>query len=349
MGKFIFVTDLHMHPFVDFSKADGEYITSRFKEQVEALAKVFSIARKKKAKVIIGGDVFHKRGAVKTEVFNKVFKVLQDNYDIETHILRGNHDSTTNSLYTHSSITPLGALPNVHVYNTPKQPVIDGVGFYFLPYGDEVEQMKEFIQSGDKVDQDDIEILVAHIGVEGATQGKHSHRLSGAFGYGDLRPDYFDYILLGHYHKRQQLSTDHNRHLYGGSFMQHNFGDEGQDKGVHFIDTDKEDIEFIPLDTTQFVTIQGNDAPENLEEVMSNNFVRFLGSAKEIQALQKIQEMNADSGLENIRIEVQRDYNKEARMGLDASMSEVDIVKKFAESKFPNSIDEALECLQEAR
>lgn len=349
MGKFIFVTDLHMHPFVDFSKADGEYITTRFKEQIRALENVFSIARKKEAKIIIGGDVFHKRGAVKTEVFNKVFKVLSDNEDIETHVLRGNHDSTTNSLRTHSSITPFKSLPNVHIYNTPKQHVIDGVGFYFLPYGDEVEEMKEFIHSGDKVDSSDTNILVAHIGVEGATQGKHSHRLSGAFGYGDLRPDYFDYILLGHYHKRQQLSTEHNRHFYGGSFMQHNFGDEGQDKGVHFIDTDEGLVEFIPLETTKFVTIQGNNAPSNLEEIMANNFVRFLGSTDEIKVLQKLQETNKDLGLDNIRIELQRDYTQEARMGLDASMSEEEIVKKFAQDKFPGAVEEALECLQEAR
>jgi len=349
MAKFIFATDLHMHPFVDFSQADGEYITTRFKEQIRALENVFSIARKEKAKVIIGGDVFHKRGAIKTEVFNKVFKVFQENGDIESHILRGNHDSTTNSLRTHSSITPLKALPNVHVYNTPKRHSIDGVGFYFLPYGDETEEMKEFINSGDKVDSSDIEVLVAHIGVDGASQGKHSHRLSGAFGYGDLRPDYFNFILLGHYHKRQQLSTDHNRHFYGGSYMQHNFGDEGQDKGVHLIDTEANTVEFIPLETTKFVTVQGNDVPSNLEEVMKNSFVRFLGSANEVKALQNLQEANKELGLDNIRIELQRDYTQEARMGLNASMSEEDIVRKFAQDKFPGSVDEALECLREAR
>lgn len=337
-----------MHDFTDFSTPDKEFITSRFREQINALEEVYRIASKKEATVIFGGDLFHKRGAVKTEIFNKVFELIERNEHVPTLMLRGNHDSVTNSLNSFSSIEPFSVLKNVTLFDTPETINI-GVNVTFLPYGDETEEMKDFLKKEALKPKVNPTILVAHVGVEGATQGKHSHRLSGAFGYGDLQPRYFDFILLGHYHKRQQLTAEHNRHFYGGSFMQHNFGDEGQDKGVHLIDTDKGDVEFIPLNTTQFVTVQGNDVPDNLEDIMNTSFVRFLGSADEIKSLQKIQEMNKDTGLENIRIELQRDYTQEARMGLDASMSESDIVTKFAQNKYPNAVEEALECLQEAR
>lgn len=337
-----------MHNFTDFSTPDKEYITSRFREQIEALQKVFDIARENDATLIIGGDIFHKRGSVKTEVFNKVFELVERNYDVDVLMLRGNHDAVTNSLYTSSSIEPFGVLSNVTVINEPEvMNYPDSTRILFLPYGDETEEMKKFINEEAGKEKDRPTILVAHIGVEGASQGKHSHRLSGAFGYGDLAPEYFDYILLGHYHKRQLLGTN-PKHLYGGSFMQHNFGDEGQDKGVHLIDSEEGTIDFIPIETTKFRTITTKDNIDDIEGILDSNFVRFIGSSNELKALDKLKD--SDNGqLHKMRVELQRDYQQEARMGLDASMSEEDIVKAFAEQKFPDAIEEALECLQEAR
>ena len=350
--KFIFATDLHMHNFTDFSIPDEEYITSRFYEQIVALEKTYDIARKNDATLIIGGDVFHRRGSVKTEVFNKVFETISRNNDIETYILRGNHDSVTNSLYSQSSLEPLSKIGNVHVITKPCHMVGEEgeVNITFLPYGDEIIEMKEFLNtiSKDYRGVKETQMLVAHIGLEGATQGKHSHRLSGAFGLGDLHPEFYDFILLGHYHKRQGINSKNPNHLYGGSFMQHNFGDEGQDTGVHLIDTEEMTTTFIPIDTPQFVTIDGKNIPDNLEDLIRNNYVRFVGNSEEVKAVDRLKDIT-DFDLSNIRVELQRDYNHEARMGLDATMSEEEIVRNFAKQKFPNSIEEALECLNEAQ
>lgn len=353
--KFIFATDLHMHNFTDFSTPDEEYITSRFYEQAKALEKTYDIARKNDAPLIIGGDVFHRRGSVKTEVFNKVFEIISRNNDIETYILRGNHDSVTNSLYTQTSLEPISKLDNVHLFSEPYQLRMEPengetINISFLPYGDETEDMKEFLDTtvGTLKDKPGTNILVGHIGLEGATQGKHSHRLSGAFGLGDLHPEFYDFILLGHYHKRQGINSKNPNHLYGGSFMQHNFGDEGQDTGVHLIDTEEMTTTFIPIDTPQFVTIDGKNIPDNLEDLIRNNYVRFVGNSEEVKAVDRLEDIT-DFDFSNIRVELQRDYNHEARMGLDASMSEEEIVRNFAEQKFPNSIEEALECLNEAQ
>src|SRR5699024_4880023 len=127
------------------------------------------------ATLIIGGDVFHRRGSVKTEVFNKVFETISRNDDIETYILRGNHDSVTNSLYTQTSLEPLSKLDNVYLFSEPYQLRMEPengeiINVSFLPYGDETEEMKEFLDT--MVDtlknRPGVNILVGHIGLEGA-------------------------------------------------------------------------------------------------------------------------------------------------------------------------------------
>lgn len=332
--------------FEDFSKVDEEFGNDRFREQIEALQETFDIAREHNADMILGGDLFHRRGSVKVEVFNKVYETFHKNKDVNVYMLRGNHDANTNSLYTQSSIEPFQYLENVTVISEPTRIDKEGnnVSITFLPYGDEVEDMKDFLDTDSQSTSYETQILVAHIGVEGATQGKRSHRLSGAFGYGDLHPDTYQFILLGHYHKRQMLGGNPN-HLYGGSFLQHNFGDEGQDKGVHVIDTDEGTTTFVPIKTRQFITVNGNDVPENIEEIVENNFVRFVGDTKEVRVLENLQEQGVE--LPNVRIELQRDYTQEARMDLEATMSESEIVKKYTEEKYPRVTQKALECLSE--
>lgn len=193
--KFIFFTDSHFHLFTNYAKPDEDYVNDRFKEQIEALQKVFDIAREEKADVIFGGDLFHKRNSVDTRVYNKVFEVLARNRDIDVYMLRGNHDSVTNSLYTSSSIEPIGYLPNVHIFSSTDTFSFTDVNLVFEPYGDETEEIKEHIKGS--YDENKTNILVAHLGVEGSLTGKGSHRLEGAFGYQDLLPDNYDFILLG--------------------------------------------------------------------------------------------------------------------------------------------------------
>lgn len=351
--RIVFATDLHMHNFTEFAKPTDN-ISDRFEAQLATLQKTFDIAREKKANLFIGGDLFHNRGAVGTKVFNKTFEVFANNPDVPVYILRGNHDSVTNSIRTVASIEPLRALKNVFVITHPTEILFEeeetdeengkGVNVLFMPYGDETEEMKQYIQEYEP--EGEKNIFVGHLGLEGSLQGKGTHRLAGAFGLQDLRPDVFDYILLGHYHKRQTLGDNPN-FIYGGNFMQVNFGDEGQEKGVHFIDTEKEHgIEFIPIKNKMFVTIDGNNLPDNLDDIIENNYVRFIGTKEQVQAIKNI-DTQEQLDFSNVRVEVERDYSKETRMGLDSTMTEVEIVERFAKEKYPNAVEASLECLRE--
>ncbi|XWX29943.1 SbcD-like subunit of palindrome specific endonuclease [Staphylococcus phage PG-2021_40] len=338
--KFIFFTDSHFHLFTDFSKPDEQYVNDRFKEQVETLQKVFDIARKEQATIIFGGDLFHKRNAVNTKVYNTVFSTFAINNDVQVLLLRGNHDATTNSLYTDSSIDTFDYLPNVSVIKSLSTITKDNVNLVFTAYGDETEEIKSYINSS--YDKDMVNILVGHLGVEGSLTGKGSHRLEGAFGYQDLQPDLYDFILLGHYHRRQYFNNPN--HLYGGSLMQQSFSDEQESNGVHLIDTDKLETTYITLDTRRFITIQGDNVPDNLDELMERgHFIRLIGSKEQA----KVVELDTNEQSNNIRVEIQKEYTVEKRIENDVTDEPIDIAKGFADKYYPHAKSEIVECLKE--
>ena len=338
--KFVFFTDSHFHLFTNYAKPDDEFVNDRFKEQTEALQKVFDIAREEKADVIFGGDLFHKRNSVDTRVYNKVFEVLARNRDIDVYMLRGNHDSVTNSLYTSSSIEPIGYLPNVHIFSSTDTFSFTDVNLVFEPYGDETEEIKEHIKGS--YDENKTNILVAHIGVEGSLTGKGSHRLEGAFGYQDLLPDNYAFILLGHYHRRQYFTNPN--HFYGGSLMQQSFSDEQESNGVHLIDTDKLTTEFIPINTRRFITIQGEDIPENFDQLIEeDNFIRVIGTANHAKVL----EMDESMKDKNVEVQIKKEYTVEKRIDSDVSDDPLTIASTYAKQYSPESENEILECLKE--
>lgn len=338
--KFLFFTDSHFHLFTDYSKPDNEYVNDRFKEQIGALQKVFDIARKEQATIIFGGDLFHKRNAVNTVVYNEVFGVFAKNSDVGVLLLRGNHDATTNSLYTDSSVDTFNYLPNVKVIKSLNTVTKDNVNIVFTAYGDETEEIKNYIKSS--YDKDMVNILVGHLGVEGSLVGKGSHRLEGAFGYQDLQPELYEFILLGHYHRRQYFQNPN--HLYGGSLMQQSFSDEQKANGVHLIDTENITTEFIEIKTRRFVTIQGDNVPDNIEELISQgHFIRFVGSREQA----KVIELENTEETNNIRVEIQKEYTVEKRIENNVTDEPIDIAKGFADKYYPNAKVEIVECLKE--
>ncbi|QQV88514.1 exonuclease [Staphylococcus phage ZCSS1] len=336
--KFLFFTDSHFHLFTNYAKPDEQYENDRFREQIEALQKVFDIAKEEKATVIFGGDLFHKRNAVNTKVYNSVFSTFAKNQDVQVLLLRGNHDATTNSLYTDSSIDTFDYLPNVDVIKSLSTVTKDNVNIVFTAYGDETEEIKSYIKNS--YDKDMVNILVSHLGVEGSLVGKGSHRLEGAFGYQDLQPDLYDFILLGHYHRRQYFSNPN--HLYGGSLMQQSFSDEQEANGVHLIDTEKMTTEFTPINTRKFITVQGDNIPENIDELVEQgHFIRFIGTPEQAKALE------LDEVESNVQVQMKKKYTVEKRIDSEVTDDPVTIASSYADKYYPEAKDKIVECLKE--
>lgn len=348
MTKVIAFSDFHAHIFNDYAKPDPEYVNDRFRAQMETLQKVFDMAREQRAVVLFAGDLFHKRSKIDDVVFNTVYRVFAENADVPVLMTRGNHDSRTNATVTPHWLETFQYLPNVSVFAVPEKKYISaGRGSFFhyaIPYSDDTEFLKqkivEFAEHAKK--QTIPTILTGHIGVDGSEVGKYSHRLEGAFKVGDLFPDVFDYVLLGHYHKRQFLAGLDNV-CYIGNTIQTSFSDEGQEKGVMLLDTGKKTKpEFIPIKNKQFITL--TEITADTQEIIDNNYVRFILPKEQAQEVEIFKEAS-----DNIRVEIKKEYTTETRIQIDRTSTEEHIVEAFAKEYYPAAVDVALDILREAK
>lgn len=344
MTKVIFFTDFHAHIFEDFATPDPEFVNDRFRAQIMTLHKVYAIAREEDAVVVFGGDLFHKRAKVDDIVFNCIYDVIATYTDIPTYLIRGNHDSRNNTTDSPHWLKTFGYLPHVTVFAKPGACMIGpDVVLCAVPYSDDTEFLKsEIVRFAKDVEQsDNYSLLVGHIGVDGSEVGKYSHRLEGAFKVGDLFPDVFDYVALGHYHKRQFLGGTDNV-FYAGNTIQTSFSDEGQDKGVFLIDFENMGKpQFIPIENKKFITLTEID--ENTQELVDNNYVRFILPPNKAQEVAIFKEAT-----DNIRVEIQKEYKTETRISISMESNEEQIVAAYTNEFYPEATELALDILKEA-
>jgi DNA repair exonuclease SbcCD nuclease subunit len=345
--KVVHFADFHAHIFHEFAKADPEFVNDRFRAQIDTLKKVFEIARENGAILTFGGDLFHNRSKLEDVVFNAVFDVIAENSDIPTYLLRGNHDSKNNTTDSEHWLKAFRHLSHVTVIDKPEMVYVnhDGEDLWLcgIPYSDDVAFLKEKIEEfAQEVAKDDIpSILMAHVGVDGSETGRYSHRLEGAFSVDDLKPALFTYVPLGHYHKRQFLG-DRSNIFYTGNTIQTSFSDEGQEKGVMLMDTEEVEPEFIAIDNKLFITITQID--ENTQDTVDNNYVRFVLPQDQAQEVEVYREAS-----DNFRVEVQREYQIESRIGIGMDSTEEQIVEAYAQKHYPESAELAVEILKEAK
>jgi DNA repair exonuclease SbcCD nuclease subunit len=342
--KVIHFTDFHAHIFEDFAKPDPEFVNDRFRAQLDTLQRVFDLAREHNAAVVFGGDLFHKRSKLEDVVFNNVYKVFAQNNDIATYLVRGNHDSKNNTTNSEHWLEVFKYLDHITVLDKPAR--VDMWGkctLYAIPYSDDTNYLKQCIGAfaDQQAKEDKPSILAAHIGVDGSEVGKYSHRLEGAFKIGDLYPDVFTYVALGHYHKRQFLGGLHNV-FYTGNTIQTSFSDEGQEKGVMLIDLENSSQpEFIPIENKLFMTLTGVD--EHTQDLVNNHYVRLVLSKEQAREVEVFKDDE-----DNFRLEVQREYKLETRIDISVESETAQIVSAYAKEFCPEAEALLLDILKEA-
>jgi exonuclease SbcD len=108
-------------------------------------------------------------------------------------------------------------------------------------------------------------ILAAHVWVAGATAGSEKSMTLGqehALLLSNVANPAFDYVALGHIHKRQVLSQNPPT-IYAGSLERLDFGEEADDKGFYVVDVQPDGVEgkrqvsyqFQPVAGRRFLTI----------------------------------------------------------------------------------------------
>jgi exonuclease SbcD len=116
-------------------------------------------------------------------------------------------------------------------------------------------------------------LLVAHASVSTAKPGSERSMLVGrdpVLLLGNVALPAFDYVALGHIHRRQALLQSPPV-VYAGSLERFDFGDEAEDKGFYLVNIEKKgkekrvDYEFHEINARRFVTVTVDIAAEDAD------------------------------------------------------------------------------------
>lgn len=198
-----------------------------------------------------------------------------------TLVLLGNHDMNLKHERLVSSMDPLAMHPQIDLFREPGIVSIGGTEFLMLPYFEDQSKLVDLVNRIATKDPARAAkmIVCGHMGINGAVQiTKYNTTFSGALG-----PDIFEPFLrtwTGHFHVKQTMA---HRVDYLGSPLQFNFGDSGDDRGVHVYDTETNELTFIRnpfYDSFEFISsddVQKHITGEiDLSDHLKDKFVTII-------------------------------------------------------------------------
>jgi DNA repair exonuclease SbcCD nuclease subunit len=354
--KLAVIADVHAHNYKEFDSKSDRTGSERLDKIIETLEFVRDDCVKRGIKhLLFAGDMFHIRSRVNTVVFNAVYDVIKTyhSHGIEVIGIAGNHDQHDNSDVPEHSLHTFNDLPGVTIYDDLSVHTIDKestVDIYCVPYSKNAQRIKDWIAEQEEGHSPASRICLFHLGISGAFVGTGSYPMADAFRPEDLRPDFFKYIVGGHFHKRQFIE-DHPHFFYAGAPLEHSFSDEGEDKGYFIIDTSKRwDVSFVPIPSPRFITIAGADlshpATKNLLNSCANggHYIRALLREDEVATFNSL----IPEGLK-YKVILEKVYEEQTRVNVKIGMTEEEVVTKYAEEHNPDALEIGLKILEEVK
>lgn len=245
-------SDHHAHNFQYGSERKlGEvcgrkgYYNSRFLASLDIIKEIGDYAEAHDAHVLFGGDLFHQRAGVATDVLMGTSWAMDSlaSRALSTHLIPGNHDYADREGLIHSLLgighdsrdtfdddpfhTPAMVCDRPSIFNNylPQSAVV----VHTIPFRENKEDFIKQVNSiSSTLSDKHFNILLAHQGIQGSTIGSDfvltsSHDIS----INDI-PDNFNLCLFGHYHKHQEVKENV---YYIGASHQHNWGDANDPRG----------------------------------------------------------------------------------------------------------------------
>lgn len=238
MSKVLIFSDLHIH--------NHKKNVNRLNDCLKVLEWVLKEAVSNNCKdILFLGDLFHERSKIDIMNYLKTFEVFMDfNFkhpEINVWLLVGNHDMYHKESWDINSIKPFTAIPNINIIEKPQTVEIQGVKVDFLPHTENPFKELDALKSGRS--KDDLQLLLGHLAVHGATLNTLYGTTADVIVEHDdvmqqIDPVVFeewDQTFLGHYHAPQVLTANGSVE-YVGSPLELSFGEAYQDKHIIIFD-----------------------------------------------------------------------------------------------------------------
>lgn len=244
--KFLHLADLHLGKRVDE--------TSFYEDQRFLIDEILRVALENGVfAVIIAGDIYDKStpSAEAVTLLDTLLSSLAKN-DIRAYIVSGNHDSAERLSYANGIFRNSGIYIN-GVYSGSPEVVTaecggERVNFYLLPFFKPVNarrfypdkeiitysQAMEITLSSVPVNKDETNILVTHQLVTGSKQsGSEELNIGGIDAIDPAAFSAFDYVALGHIHKRQSFCG--GKIVYPGTPVKYSLSEAADEKDVTLV------------------------------------------------------------------------------------------------------------------
>ena len=278
--KFVHIADMHFDsPFVNLSEKDIMGDLRRL-EQRKVFKKIIEYIKENNIKYFfISGDLYEHK-YIKQSTIDYINKLFEEIPETNIYIAPGNHDPyTKNSYYNKYNWSK-----NVKIFG-PKVEKIETQDANIYGYG-----FDDFYCSDSGIENIELEqtekpnILIIHGNIDGSTiEDMQYNSMSKKM----LEEKGFDYVALGHIHKKDYNVEENQKIVYPGSTISLGFDELGE-HGMIVGDVEKNKLEtqFIKLDDKQFTKRELNvdniySKEELIEkinelEIEENNYVEII-------------------------------------------------------------------------
>lgn len=245
----IHTADWHLHPYKSYATITEHGLNSRLAEQITAIAGMIEWGQQHGAShLIFSGDATHSlhenigKAVIRAAyvLFEKAKKAGMKNI-----IIPGNHD-----IYQEKTIfRPFQDV--AEIITKPTSMRVDDDVFTFIPFtkppGRFVERLAEQMK---KIDWNSSrkKFLICHQMFAGASIGPSEYRFKFKLAVDPEEVKLYDHVISGHCHKSQEIGNI----VYTGSPLQHDHGDEGDERGFWF--WDGVEMRFMPINGPKFHT-----------------------------------------------------------------------------------------------
>ena len=303
--RFISIGDLHFALYTNDKIDQTTGMSERLSNITKSLIYVLDYATENEIDVVtVNGDIIDTKSIIHSFVQSLLISIFNNYSNLEFYLITGNHDVSTQAGTGVSALEGLRS-DNVHVVTEPTW--LENM--LLVPwYSGMVEHIKN----------NSADFLHSHFGLNEATVSSGASLVSDVKAK-DLKN--YNQVILGHYHNPQSVGNV----TYTGSIAQLNWGEKNEEKRFLVCDSEKMEVESIPIEGYQ---------KHFVFELNSENKSEIIEQARELQeeghkvVLDKTESIHDSDLTQELKVndKVERDITNR---GVNLSMSEDEKMDRY--------------------
>lgn len=318
--KFGYIADIHLSRYGQDKVEDETNLPERLHSIKRALYEVAQYCVDNKIdSLIIGGDILHGKSviyAIAQDIMIDFFNDFKES--LYFYVIDGNHDLSGKGDSVVSALKTLVNTPNVRWIGFSETYHMEQEDILFVPYSYNLPQV---------IKDHKAKILISHFGLN---EGMLNSGLSivSDVSMKELIGRY-NLVLLGHYHKPQEIIRPDMSLYYVGSLIQLDWGEKGDEKRFLVFDSDTMEVESIPI--TQYKKhIELELTAKNKDDIFKiARQARIDGNHVKV-IMKEAVDFTDVAGEFNVIDKTEQDITDR---GITSTMSEMDKMERYLEIK----------------